>query len=130
MNPRTVLALRFGGIMNSGDYDFIDAPSLGGKTNLRGYPANRFYGDEAVFQNTDLRINLTDINTYYFSGQLGVFGFHDAGRVWHDEEQSAEWHRGYGGGLWMSPFGMAVVTARYAFSSEYEIFRVKFDFRF
>jgi len=130
VNPRAVLALRFGGAMNRGTFDFIHANHLGGKTNLRGYPATRFYGDDAAYQNTDLRIKLKDIHSYYFSGQIGVFGFHDIGRVWYSRENSDKWHQGYGGGIWVSPFGMAVITARYALSEEYDIFRVKFDFRF
>ncbi len=130
INPRAVLALRVGGAMNNGTFDFINANILGGKTNLRGYPATRFYGDDAAYQNTDLRIKLADIHSYYFSGQLGIFGFHDVGRVWINQENSNKWHRGYGGGLWFSPFGMAVITARYAMSEEYDIIRLKFDFRF
>ncbi|HKK10159.1 MAG TPA: BamA/TamA family outer membrane protein, partial [Bacteroidales bacterium] len=130
VNPRSVLALRFGGKMNNGDYDFINAANLGGKSNLRGYPATRFYGDAAAYQNTDLRIKLADIHSFYLSGQIGIFGFHDIGRVWVDEESSSIWHNGYGGGIWFSPFGMALISAQYEMSEEYDIFRVKFDFQF
>lgn len=130
VNPRTVLAFRVGGGLSNGEHDFIFANSLGGKTNLRGYPATRFYGDATVFQNTDLRIKLANVHSYYFSGQLGLVGFHDIGRVWSDGETSDTWHNGYGGGMWFTPFGLTVITVRYAMSEEYDIFSLKFDFRF
>lgn len=130
VSPRTVLALRFGGELNNGQYDFIHAAVLGGKNNLRGYPVTRFYGDAAAYQNTDLRIKLANIHSFYLSGQIGIFGFHDIGRVWAENENSSLWHNGYGGGVWFSPFGLALITAQYAMSDEYDIFRLKFNFQF
>ena len=33
------------------------------------------------------------------------------GRVWLEGEDSNVWHHGYGAGIWVSPFSVAVVTA-------------------
>jgi hypothetical protein len=34
---------------------------------------------------------------------VGVFAFGDVGRVFEDGESSDKWHRGLGGGVWISP---------------------------
>ena len=63
-DPRMILALRFGGGKNWGDYPFYMAQGLGDKTNLRGFRANRFAGDAAFYQNTEVRLKLFRLNTY------------------------------------------------------------------
>jgi hypothetical protein len=52
------------------------------------------------------------------------------GRVWQDGENSTRWHRGYGGGIWLTPFNAVVVSAMYGFSPEggIPILRVGFFF--
>ncbi len=127
---RTVFAFRIGGSINSGDYEFFQACSLGGKYNLRGYRATRFSGDACLYQNSELRFKLFDFSNYISKGQAGIIGFNDIGRVWLEGENSKKWHHGYGGGLWISPFNMAVITATYDFSIEDDMFSVKFNFLF
>jgi len=61
-DPRMILALRFGGGKNWGNFPFYMAQGLGDKTNLRGYRANRFTGDAAFYQNTELRMNFMNFS--------------------------------------------------------------------
>ena len=127
---RLILELRFGGAINFGNYEFFVAPSLGGKTNLRGYRETRFSGDASFYQNTNLRIKLLRFSNSFAKGEIGVLFFNDVGRVWLENEESNKWHHGYGGGLWLSPFEMAVITASYGFSEEASIFSLNFNIVF
>ena len=115
---RTVFAFRLGGSMNMGNYEFFQASSLGRQTNLRGYRGTRFSGDASLYQNTEVRFKLFDISTYLTKGQLGVLVFNDIGRVWLKGENSRRLHHGYGGGFWMSPFNIAVLSATYERSKD------------
>ena len=135
---RTTLALRVGGQANFGDFEFYQAPRLGGLHTLRGYRRARFAGDESFYQNTDLRIRLLEYKTPLFPGSLGITLIHDFGRVWTDQEDASlidrskeEWHRGYGGGIWIAPLGQLVISADYTVSNDDErgIF-VRFGFFF
>ncbi|MDX1285769.1 MAG: BamA/TamA family outer membrane protein, partial [Draconibacterium sp.] len=130
-NPRTVLAFRLGGESILGDnYSFLEAAKLGGKTNLRGYWADRFHGDHFLYQNTELRYKMFDFNSYLLNGELGILGFYDSGRVWHNVDTSGEWHHGYGGGVWMSPFQMTILTVGYNISKENKMIQVTMNFKF
>ena len=113
-----VAAFRVGGAINTGDYDFYQANSLGSLTNLRGFLYNRYSGYASFYQNSDLRIRLTRVKNYVTRGYFGLILFNDLGRVWEKGEDSQKWHHGYGGGLWVSPYEMAIVTAMYEFSQE------------
>ena len=127
---KTTLALRLGGASNFGDYNFYQANYIGGNTNLRGYRKDRFAGDKSIYQNTDLRIKLFNLNTYLLTGDFGILGFNDFGRVWYIQEESDKLHHGYGGGIWLSPFNLAVISATYGMSNEDALFYVKFGFLF
>ena len=127
-DPRTVFALRFGGASNIGDYEFYNANILGGKSNLRGFREARFYGDDYLYQNTDIRFKLKKITNYYFSGDIGLILFNDLGRVWLDGEKSKKWHHGYGGGFWISPLDAMVITTTYNISKEEK--RLWFNFSY
>ncbi len=135
---RTTLALRVGGQANFGDFEFYQAPRLGGFATLRGYRRGRFAGDESFYQNAELRIRLLEYRTPLFPGSLGITLIHDFGRVWTDQEDVSlidptkeEWHRGYGGGIWIAPLGQLVISADYTVSNDDEkgIF-VRFGFFF
>ncbi|GAB4232311.1 MAG: hypothetical protein Tsb0034_05030 [Ekhidna sp.] len=137
-NHQTTLALRVGGQANFGDFEFYQAPRLGGLHTLRGYRRARFAGDESFYQNTDLRTKLFDFNTILFPGSFGITLIHDVGRVWtnnpdefNTDESLEDWHRGYGGGVWISPLGQAVISADYTVSnnSEHGVF-VRLGFLF
>ena len=96
-----------------GDYHFFQANSLGGKANLRGYRATRYAGDVSLYQNSEIRVRLFNFSTYIAKGEFGILGFNDIGRVWLEGENSTTWHHGYGGGIWISPFKIAIPALSY-----------------
>ncbi|MGV3588705.1 MAG: BamA/TamA family outer membrane protein [Adhaeribacter sp.] len=115
---RLTLANRTGAAKNYGDYEFFQANRLDGLSNLRGYRQNRFAGRSSFYNNTEARLKLFNFQTYLFPGSLGILGFHDVGRVWEKNENSKKWHTGYGGGIWISPVNLLVLSAEYAVSKE------------
>jgi hypothetical protein len=129
---RAVVALRAGGSVNFGDYQFFQASSLGGSTNLRGFRSTRFSGDASFYQNTEFRFKLFNFSNYISKGEFGILAFNDVGRVWLEGESSSLWHHGYGGGLWVSPFSVAVLTACYERSKDEPggLFTLRFRFLF
>jgi len=124
------LALRVGGASNFGDFEFFQANTLGGSTNLRGYRNYRFSGKACFFNNAELRVKLADFYTIIFPASFGLLGFFDHGRVWVEGESSRKWHYGYGAGMWLSPFRMLVISASYAMSEEDKLFNLNFRFLF
>jgi len=121
-----------GGSMNIGDYEFFQAASVGGNSNLRGYRYTRYSGDANVYQNTEFRFKLFDFSTYIAKGELGILGFNDVGRVWLEGEHSSIWHHGYGGGIWIAPFSISVISATLERSKDEMagLFSLKFKFLF
>ncbi|UII22717.1 BamA/TamA family outer membrane protein [Fulvivirga ligni] len=129
VHPLT-LAVRVGGGANFGDYEFYQSQILDGKTELRGFRKTRFYGEQKVFTNVELRWELFTFKTYIFPGSFGILGFHDFGRVWYNDEDSDKWHKGYGGGIWVAPFNMAVVSAEVGHSDEDTLFYLRLGYLF
>lgn len=127
---RTILAVRVGAAHNTNGYSFFQANKLGLKSNLRGYRQERFAGDDIVYQNTDLRFRVARFKSYFLGGEVGVLGFNDIGRVWVDNENSDKWHHGYGGGIWLAPYKLMVITANYSHSVEDNIFSLEFKYLF
>jgi hypothetical protein len=128
--PRVVYAFRVGGEKVFGDYVFHEAAKLGQKSNLRGYRQTRFYGDASLYQNTEIRIRLKQFRTYLLNGSTGLTLFNDVGRVWLDGESSSRWHQGYGLGLWLSPFDMALLNVSYAHSKEDDLLYITLKYQF
>ncbi|WEK36590.1 MAG: BamA/TamA family outer membrane protein [Candidatus Pseudobacter hemicellulosilyticus] len=129
-NGGLVLATRFGGGVNFGDYEFFQAQYLGNTENLRGYRKFRFAGRSSLFNNTELRIKVVDFKTYLLPGSLGIVAFHDIGRVWVKNDDSDEWHTGYGGGIWLGIVKRAVVTASVTASKENVLPLLTFGYQF
>jgi hypothetical protein len=115
---RVVLAALVGGGHNAGHFEIGQAQYLGFTDHLRGYRLQRFAGRSSAYSNTELRFKIADIHTWLFPTILGIYTFHDVGRVWMDGEKSNTWHRGYGGGLWIAPFSRLVFTAYVSYSTE------------
>ena len=132
----STLALRAGGAHAFGDFEVFHANTLGGQNlqrepaNLRGYLRNRYSGRTSAYLNSDLRIKLFRFRTYLFPAHFGVLGFYDVGRVWADGEKSTTWHDGYGGGLWLDPFGRAVINLTYGVSKEEDLITLGIGFLF
>ena len=129
-DPRVIFALRFGGAMNMGDYEFYHANALGGKTNLRGFQSRRFAGDRSFYQNTEIRFKLFNLENYFFNGQSGIYLFNDVGRVWFKDENSDRWHDGYGFGFWLTPFEFTALTLSYNRSSDDHMLAFSFRYLF
>ena len=123
----TTLAVRAGGAMNLGDFEFYQAVDLGGKRNLRGHRRMRFSGEQSAYLNTDLRMKVAEIVTPVFPAAVGIFGFFDLGKVWFEDAQGNDptvadgksdiWHRGFGGGAFISPFNAFLVNFDISWSS-------------
>ena len=128
--PRVVYAVRLGGEKLFGDYVFNEAAKLGQNENLRGYRQTRFYGDASLYLNTEIRVRVKNFKTYLLNGTAGFLVFNDIGRVWLEGENSSLWHTGYGGGLWWSPFDMALLTVSYAGSKEDNLINVSVNYQF
>lgn len=127
---RSIFALRVGAAHNTSGYSFYQANKLGMKSNLRGYRQDRFAGDDMVYQNTDFRFRLARFKSYFLGGEIGVLAFNDFGRVWLDGESSSKWHHGYGGGFWVAPYKLMVLTANFGMSEEENIFSLEFKYMF
>ena len=127
---RLTLATRFGGTVNFGDYEFFQAATLGGLSNLRGYGRTRFAGRQSAYNNTEARVQLGRFRTYLLPATFGLLAFHDVGRVWVPGENSHDWHRGYGPGLWLAPTPQVVIAAMYGISAEDRVPLVRLGFFF
>ncbi len=92
---------------------------IGGSNGLRGYRNERFTGTSSLYYNTDLRIRLFEFNSYFAPSTVGLYGGFDVGRVWIDSDDDSDtWHTDFGGGLWISPFELAVIKVGYFTSGE------------
>jgi hypothetical protein len=127
---RVTFATRFGTGINFGAYEFFQANTLGGLTNLRGYRRTRFSGQNSIYNNTEVRLRLFSFHTYLFPAFGGIVGFFDTGRVWVKEEKSNVWHTGFGGGVFLVPYQQVVVSVLYGFSKEDSLPVLKLGFLF
>ncbi|RAJ04279.1 outer membrane protein assembly factor BamA [Chitinophaga skermanii] len=125
-----VLVARFGGGTTWGNPEFFQAMSLGGNTNLRGYRNYRFAGESMVYNNMEVRAKLFDFATYIIPGSVGIIAFNDVGRVWQPGEKSGVWHDGYGGGIYVTPVNLFVLTAVLGHSKEGTLPYITFGFKF
>ncbi len=95
-----VLASKVKGQINIGDdFQFYQGANLGQNEGLRGFRRERFIGNSAFAQTTDLRLNLRKVKTALLPLNIGFFGGFDYGRVWADGEDSSIWHTSVGGGI-------------------------------
>lgn len=129
-----ILATQIGWAQNFGqESEFYQMPNLGAD-QLRGYRANRFYGNTSFWQSTDVRVRIADSGNKFIPFSFGVFGSFDYGRVWLSEESSKNWHSSTGGGVWVSPLGTMVFSLASYFPGEDKeespriVFKVGFGF--
>lgn len=137
---RVVFAARVGGGLNTGDYEFYQAQILDGRTELRGFRKTRFYGDRKFYTNLEMRIKLFSIRTYLFPASMGILAFHDLGRVWYKNDlgidptapsgKSQTWHKGWGGGIWFTPFNLTVLSLEAGHSDEGTLAYVRLGYMF
>lgn len=129
-HSRLVIATRVGGGFNTGTYPFYQAQVLDGKASLRGFRKTRFYGDSKMYGNVEARLRLTRFRSYLFPASLGILGFFDVGRIWYKNEDSDRWHKGFGGGLWFTPFNLTVLSLEAGHSREGTLGYVRLGFLF
>lgn len=137
---RFVLAGRIAGGLNQGDFPFYQAQILDGKQELRGFRKTRFYGDSKLFGNLEARLKLLNIRSYLFPASFGLLGFFDMGRIWYKNAdgvdpsassgRSTVWHKGWGGGIWFTPFNFTVLAVEAAHSREGTLGYVRLGFLF
>lgn len=108
-NKRTVvIADRIGGGVTFGNAPFYQSVFLGSQGNLLGYRQYRFAGQNAFYNNFELRVAIADFGNFLLKGELGLTGFYDVGRVWANDDDSDKWHNGVGGGIYFAPAKLAV----------------------
>jgi hypothetical protein len=139
-DSRLVFASRLGGGINRGIYPFYQAQVLDGNTSLRGFRKTRFYGDSQLYANFEVRLQLLRFRSYSFPASMGVLGFYDVGRIWYKNESGTDptsqngtsnvWHRGWGGGLWFTPFNLTILSAEVGHSAEGTLAYVRLGFLF
>ena len=117
LSKNFTLALRAGGGTVFGDPDFYHLNRISGQTEVRGYQRERFYGKGIAYNNVELRW-LTGVKSFFYSGSVGLFGFHDIGRVWMPEEKSNQWHNGYGAGIIIMPLNKVALCGSYGITGE------------
>lgn len=137
---RVTFAVRAGAGHTTSGYNFYQAQILDGKTELRGFRKTRFYGDTELFFNNELRLKLFSMRSYLFPATVGLNVFYDTGRVWYKDENgidpsaanghSTYWHKGYGGGVWFTPFNMTVLATELSHSVDGYMVYVRLGFLF
>ena len=117
---RVHLAMRGGAGMASGAFPTQYAATVGGWSTLRGFSFERYSGDASVDGSTELRVPVGTVNLLV-RWDAGVFGLADVGRVWMSGESDGSWHKGFGGGVWLSALGRAISVA-YAKGDEHRVY--------
>ncbi|MES2704651.1 MAG: BamA/TamA family outer membrane protein [Bacteroidota bacterium] len=107
------LSVRAAGSTITGTPEFYQYVTVGGPMNLRGYWRDRFWGNTAFYNSNELRY-ITDMRIGKYTGQVGVIGLFDNGRVWLDNEHSDKMHYSYGGGLLVCPMHKFTGSITYA----------------
>lgn len=111
------LAIRLGGEKIWGEFPYQEAATLGGSSNLLGYAEDRFAGEASAFGNAEVRLELGQLPAA-FPGTWGGFMLGETGRVWYGGEESGEWHRSLGFGLWASILDAFTLTLSMARSDQ------------
>lgn len=84
------------------NFEFHQAASIGGDTDLRAYRSTRFTGRYSYSQSTDLRLEIAKIRRFIIPMKVGIIAGYDYGRVWMINEKSNKWHQAVGGGVWLN----------------------------
>ena len=100
-------------ILFNNNFEFYQAATLGGDNDLRGYRRERFTGNQAFSQSSDLRLTLGKWKSSFVPMKAGMICGFDYGRIWLDGESSAKWHNSVGGGLWLNGADALTIRATY-----------------
>jgi hypothetical protein len=129
-NSSIVVAERLGGGFTFGSTTFYQSVFLGGHDNLYGFRQYRFAGQNAFYNNLEVRWRLATLPGYLLPGELGITSLYDIGRVWEKGESSSTWHHGAGAGLYFAPARIVVFQVVAARSKEgwFPFFNMKFRY--
>ena len=111
-------ATRIGVEFNTGDPEFYQLASMGGRDNYRAARVDRYLGNNMFYHNIDLRFVGFGIGKGEVPTVAGFILGLDYGRVWLDGEDSSTWHVGYGGGVWAAPLGATILSLTYFLDEE------------
>ncbi|MFK8102025.1 MAG: BamA/TamA family outer membrane protein, partial [Saprospiraceae bacterium] len=130
-SQQIVLASKVGyGLNFGGDYEFYYGQTIGGD-NLRGFRNERFLGDRAFYHMNDLRIRVISNENTILPFVMGFHGGFDYGKVWlNDQPSEDDFNYSYGGGFWLEPAGLAVISFGYYKSKDDVRVAVKFGHQF
>lgn len=112
-----ILSNRTGGQITAGNAPFYEHAFIGGKDYLLGYRQYRFGGEHSLYNNTEMRLVLSDFANTLFKGQIGLTGFVDVGRVWAKGEHSRQWHNSVGAGAYIAPAYATVINFNMGYSN-------------
>lgn len=99
-------------------YEFYQANTVGGDTDMRGFRNQRFSGKHTFYQSSDVRYNLGKLRTGFVPMSYGVFAGFDYGRAWLKDDPSDKWHHTFGGGFWLNGINLITARASYFYSSD------------
>jgi hypothetical protein len=77
-----------------------------------------------------MRIKIAKVNLFLFTGDIGLIGFFDYGRVWADGEKSNKIHTGFGPGAYIQILDKAIFSGTYGFSEDASYLNVNMGFLF
>ena len=129
-NERWVLANKTKAhvMLGSKTFEFYQGATIGAQDGLRGYRFQRFTGNTAFYNSTDIRFNFRKFKSGFAPLNLGFYSGFDVGRVWLQNENSDKWHNSVGGGLWLKIAEMA--TAQLGVFNSTEDTRISFGLGF
>lgn len=119
-----------GQINSSEDVEFYQMANIGASKGLRGYRNERFAGQYAFTQTTDLRWQIGSFNSRVIPFSYGIYGGFDFGRVWTDFDPTDRWANSYGGGVFINGMNMMTLNASLFGTNEGARFAIGFGFGF
>lgn len=113
------LGLKAGGGKSFGVIPFYNQFTLGQNNYLKGFRNNRFTGQSILFMQSEIRINLFNINGSFVPMKVGILGFFNSGKIIQEKIKSDKWHNGYGFGLFLIPLREEfTIHTNFGFSKE------------
>jgi len=117
-----------GKVLLNNNFEFYQAATLGGDTDLRGYRRERFTGKQSFYHSNDLRFTLGNWKSSFLPVKYGITAGFDYGRVWIDNDNSRKWHNSYGGSLWLN--AVDALTAKVSYFQGEDGGRISIGFSF
>jgi outer membrane protein assembly factor BamA len=92
IDRRLIMVLRglYEGISGASNIPFQVLPTLGGVDSLRGFAENRFFGDNRLLLNAELRAKVLKMRVFGVDAEFEVAPFLDLGKVFNSFDQLIE----------------------------------------